>query len=76
MLRLAAQSMLFLGGFQLNYNLTFLAMICYYSIISLSDTLRVLVSISDSDSLEDLAKISKRGPMYVEIDCQLSSTRR
>ena len=59
-LRLASQSMIFLGGFQLHYQFTYVVMLLYYSIISLSDTLRVLISISDSDSLHDLAKISKR----------------
>jgi hypothetical protein len=68
MLRLASQSMIFLGGFQLNYQFAFVTMLLYYSVLSLSDTLRVLISISDSDSLHDLTKISKRDR------CNLKST--
>jgi hypothetical protein len=59
-LRVAAQSMLFLGGFQLHYEWTFLVMLIYYTVISLSDTFRVLISISSLESLEDLAASSKR----------------
>jgi hypothetical protein len=60
MLRLASQSMLLLGGFQLNFKFTYAVMLIYYSIVSLSDSLRVLTSISDTDSLHNLSKISKR----------------
>lgn len=59
-LRVASQSMLFLGGFQLHFELTFLIMLIYYTVISLSDTFRVLISISSFESLEDLAASSKR----------------
>jgi hypothetical protein len=72
MLRLSSQSMIFLGGFQLHYQFTFIVMLLYYSIISLSDTLRVLISISDSDSLHDLAKISRRDRSKLKSSLNLS----
>jgi hypothetical protein len=58
--RVASQSMLFLGGFQLHFELTFIIMLIYYTIISLSDTFRVLISISYVESLQNLAASSKR----------------
>ena len=72
MLRLASQSMIFLGGFQLHYQFTYVVMLLYYSIISLSDTLRVLISISDSESLHDLVKISRRDRSNLKSSLNLS----
>lgn len=59
-LRGTAQAMVLLGGFQWNYQLTFIVMICYYAVISFGDSLRVLLSLREVGSLEDLVVVSKR----------------
>eukprot|EP00980_Cylindrotheca_fusiformis_P020247 scaffold7317_cov114-Cylindrotheca_fusiformis.AAC.3 len=50
----SAVSMIFLGGIQLDYRNTFIAMICYYAIVSCGDSLRVLLAFYKYRSLSDV----------------------
>lgn len=51
----AATSFLFLGGFQCDYETTFIVMIVFFFLTSLIDTVRVLLAYSHYDSLKEVA---------------------
>jgi hypothetical protein len=59
MVRVSSQSMLFLAGSQLNYLLT-LVMCVYYTMIFVTDSLRVMISLNEADRLQDLVEVSTR----------------
>ena len=63
--RLASQSMLFLGGFQLNYQYTLAIMLVYYAVISFGDTARVFFSLYEATKLSDLVLVSKRDRAFL-----------
>lgn len=54
-----AVSFLFLGGIQLNYNATLLAMIVTYAASALGETLRILLAWKHTPSLADLVVTSE-----------------
>ena len=54
----AGTSFLFLGGFQYDYETTFIVMIVFFVVTSLIDTVRVLLAYSHYDSLKDVAVYS------------------
>jgi hypothetical protein len=54
----SAISFIFLGGIQVDYQITFLAMIGYYCIVSAGDTLRVLLAYWQYGSLSDVFIVS------------------
>lgn len=64
-LRLASQSMLFLGGFQLNYQYTFAIMLVYFAFVSFGDTVRVFLSLNEAENLQDLIVVSKRDKRFL-----------
>lgn len=70
-LRVSSQSMLFLAGFQLNYLLTLIIMCVYYTVISCSDSLRVLISLKEADCLQDLVQVSKRDRRFLRSTLRL-----
>jgi hypothetical protein len=59
-LRLSGQSFLFLAGFQVNYEATMIAMLIYYGIISLGDSIRVLLAISEEVSIRELVVVARK----------------
>jgi hypothetical protein len=65
MVRVSSQSMLFLAGFQLNYLLTLVVMCVYYTVISVTDSLRVIISLNEADRLQDLVEVSKRDRRFL-----------
>lgn len=54
-----AQSFLFLGGLQLNYQVTFSVMLGYFAFEACFDSLRVLLSVNEVDRLSDLITTGK-----------------
>lgn len=50
----SAVSLIFLGGIQIDYQNTFVAMICYYCLVSGGDTMRVLLAFYEYGSLSDV----------------------
>jgi hypothetical protein len=54
----SAVSFLFLGGIQLDYHKTLLAMIVSYSVSSLGDSLRVYLAYKQANSLQDVVHTS------------------
>lgn len=54
----AACSFLFLGGLQLDYQGTLLAMLFLYIVVSLGDTLRILLAVASANSLSDVVQTS------------------
>jgi hypothetical protein len=54
----SAVSFLFLGGIQLDYEMTLVAMIAFYSVTSLGESLRVYLAYKDANSLEDVVHTS------------------
>ena len=65
MLRLSSQSMLFLGGFQMNYQYTFAVMLVYFAFVSFGDTARVFLSLYEAKTLQDLVVVSKRDRRFL-----------
>ena len=53
-----ASSFLFLGAMQINYEWTLLAMLAFYMITSLGETVRVLLALSHANSLADIVVTS------------------
>ena len=51
-------SFLFLGAIQMNYEWTLLAMVVFYTISSLGETVRVLLALSHANSLADIVVTS------------------
>jgi hypothetical protein len=54
LLRLSSQAFLFLGGFQMNYEMTLVVMMVYYLIVSCGDSIRVLITRHECPTLNDL----------------------
>jgi hypothetical protein len=54
----SAVSFLFLGGIQLNYEMTLVAMIASYSVTSLGESLRVYLAYKNANSLKDVVHTS------------------
>ena len=52
--KMAAQSFIFLGGLQYNYELALGIMLAYFGFESCFDTLRILLVMSEVNSLADL----------------------
>jgi hypothetical protein len=65
MVRVSSQSLLFLAGFQVNYLLTLVVMCVYYTVISVTDSLRVIISLNEADRLQDLVEVSKRDRRFL-----------
>lgn len=59
-LRLTSQAMLLLGGYQLDYRKTFMFMIFYYTALSFSESMRVVLSLAEHQNLGDLVLVNKR----------------
>jgi len=53
-IKMAAQSFIFLGGIQLNYALAFGLMLVIFALESTLDVIRILLALSEVDSLGDL----------------------
>lgn len=75
-LRVAAQSFLLLGGFQLDFQLTFLIMLGYYAIISMSDSIRVFLALLEADYLQDLVVVSKRDKAFLLDSLKMITSER
>jgi hypothetical protein len=58
-IKLAAQSFLFLGGLQLNYEAAFSAMLGYFALESCADSLRVILAFRDAHDASDCIVTSK-----------------
>jgi hypothetical protein len=56
--KMAAQSFLFLGGLQLDYQLTFSVMLGYFAFESCGDSLRVIIAFNEGTSISDLVVAS------------------
>lgn len=56
--KMYAQSFLFLGGLQYNYELTFTVMLCFFALESTLDSLRVLLAFWEYNSLSDVVLTS------------------
>jgi hypothetical protein len=54
----SAVSFLFLGGIQLDYEMTLVAMIASYSVTSLGESLRVYLAYKNANSLKDVVHTS------------------
>jgi hypothetical protein len=52
--KMAGQSFLFLGGLQLDYQLTFSVMLAYFAVESCGDSLRVVIAFNEAASISDL----------------------
>ena len=53
-----AQSFLFLGGLQINYRLTLFVMLGWFAVESSADSVRVLIAVSEAQSLKELIVFS------------------
>lgn len=60
-LRTFSQGFLLLGGFQLNYQLTFRVLLVAYFFVSLRDTFRVLVAYNANKKVEDFVVVPSKG---------------
>jgi hypothetical protein len=58
-IKLAAQSFLFLGGLQLNYEAAFSAMLGYFALESCADSLRVILAFRESTDSNDCVVTSR-----------------
>jgi hypothetical protein len=56
--KMGAQSFLFLGGLQIDYQLTFSVMLGYFAFESCGDSLRVLIALNEATSVSDLVVAS------------------
>ena len=59
MTKMAAQSLLFLGGLQYDYEITFLTMLGYFAFESCFDSLRILLAFFEVNSLSELILTGK-----------------
>lgn len=57
--KMASQSFIFLGGLQMNYRLTFSIMLAFFALESSCDSLRILLSFREANSLDDVVVTSK-----------------
>jgi hypothetical protein len=57
--KMAAQSFLFLGGLQLNYEATFSTMLGFFALESCADSLRVILAFREAETTSDCIVTSK-----------------
>lgn len=70
--KMYAQSFLFLGGLQYNYELTFSVMLIVFAVESTLDSLRVLLAFWDTDSLHDVVLTSSSLEASMRINMEKS----
>lgn len=54
----AAFSFLFLGGLQIQYEWTLIAMFTFYAVVSVGDSIRILLAVASAESLADVVQDS------------------